>query len=105
MAQCRRTGEDIKSRMAAIDSDTATNEPNENFDCSPGEESHMQSPKTAEERVLEALFQKLTDDPTFPRNTLRHLEQARADGRLADVKRVLEACHLAGGTDATDISS
>ncbi len=65
----------------------------------------MQNAKTAEERILETLFQKLTDELTFPKSTLKHLEKARENGRLADVKQVLEACRLAGETDAEDIPS
>jgi hypothetical protein len=65
----------------------------------------MQSAKTPEERVLESLFQKLADDSAFPKNTLKQLEQAREDGRLADVKHILEACRLAGEADAADIPS
>jgi hypothetical protein len=65
----------------------------------------MQSAKTPEERILESLFQRLAADPTFPKPTLRKLEQARKDGRLCDVRQVLEACRLAGETDATDIPS
>lgn len=70
-----------------------------------GETNYMQSAKTPEERVLESLFHKLADDSIFPRNTLKRLEQAREDGRLADVKQVLEACRLAGEADAADIPS
>ncbi len=65
----------------------------------------MQNAKSPEERVLETFFQKLADDPTFPKNTLKRLEQARKEGRLADIKQVLEACRLAGGVDAKDIPS
>jgi hypothetical protein len=65
----------------------------------------MQNLKTPEQRVLETLFQKLADDPTFSKNTLKRLEQAREGGSLADVKQVLEACRLAGEADAADIPS
>jgi hypothetical protein len=65
----------------------------------------MQNEKTPEQQVLASLFQKLTDDPTFSRNTLKRLEQVHADGKLADVKQVIEACRLAGETDAADIPS
>ena len=65
----------------------------------------MQSAKTPEERVLESLFKKLADDSSFPKNTLKELERMREAGRLADVNQVLEACRLAGETDAADIPS
>ncbi len=69
------------------------------------ETNYMQSVKTPEERVLESLFQKLADDATIPQITLQQLKQAREDGRLADVKQILEACRLAGEADAADIPS
>jgi hypothetical protein len=69
------------------------------------ETNHMQSAKTPEERVLETLFQKLADDPTFSKNTLKRLAQAREGGKLPDLSKVLEACRVAGVADATDIPS
>lgn len=65
----------------------------------------MQNAKTPEQLVLESFFQKLADDPTFPKNSLKQLERARENGKLADVKQVMEACRLAGEEDAADIPS
>lgn len=65
----------------------------------------MQNTRTPEDRVLDSLFRSLADDPTFPKITLKRLEDARAQGKLADVNQLLEACRLAGGADATDSSS
>lgn len=65
----------------------------------------MEKSKSPEYRVLETLFRKLRDDPTFPKNALRRLEQARDADKLGEVKEVLDACRLAGGQNATDIPS
>jgi len=65
----------------------------------------MEKSKPPEYRVLETLFRKLRDDPTFPRNALSRLEQARDADKLTEVKEVLDACRLAGGENATDIPS
>ncbi len=65
----------------------------------------MENTETPEQLVLASLFQKLADDPTFPKNSLKRLERARENGKLADVKQVLEACRLAGEEDAADIPS
>ena len=65
----------------------------------------METSKSPENRVLEALFRKLRDDPTFPRSTLKRLEQARESDKLAEVSEVLEACRLSGGQNARNIPS
>lgn len=62
----------------------------------------MHPAKTPEERVLERFFQKLADDPTFPKPVLQRLRQAWEHGRLADSKEIFEACRVAGETDAAD---
>jgi hypothetical protein len=60
----------------------------------------METAKSPGDRVLERLFEKLVEDPAFSKSTLARLEKARDEGTLGDVKEIVEACHLAGGTDA-----
>lgn len=65
----------------------------------------METSKSPEHRVLDALFRQLSEDPTFPRNTLKQLERARDSNTLREVKEILGACRLAGEENATDIPS
>ena len=67
-----------------------------------GEVLGMGDSRTAEDRVLERLFQRLQDDPTLPKSTLERLERARNEDKLTDVREVLAACLASGGGNAKD---